>query len=113
MLNTKTVLSIFIIGVLFNHKTFAEQKNDHLNIPYPSDAKIFADLNDELPVVLNYFTQLNEQEIISYYTEKFGEPISNNMKRGRLTLNFSMNDKNLRVIISQQGNRYQVDILLN
>jgi hypothetical protein len=90
----------------------ALQSDESHPIPYLEDAKIFAQFTDELPSVINYFTAHNEQEIINFYQERFGEAKSSEMKRGRLTLYFNHNDKQLRVVISKQGTKFQVDILL-
>ncbi|MDG1750180.1 MAG: hypothetical protein P8I03_00710 [Thalassotalea sp.] len=81
-------------------------------IPYLEDAKIFAQFTDELPAVINYFTAHNEQEIINFYQGKFGDATNSEMKRNRLTLYFNHSDKQLRVVISKQGTKSQVDILL-
>lgn len=107
---------LIIMGLLLTlniSESDAFENNEVFVIPYLADAKVFAEFTDELPAVMNYFTAHNEQEIILFYQEKFGNAISNEMKRGRLTLYFSHEDKQLRVVISPQGKQYQVDILLD
>lgn len=83
-----------------------------INIPYMDDAKIFAEFSDELPAIVNYYTLHSEQEIITFYQSEFGEANHTQVKRGRLTLVFEYDNKQLRVIISSQSNRRQVDAIL-
>lgn len=114
-MNIQKHLSLILMTSLLcltSFNTSALQSDNYFEIPYLEDAKLFAQFTDELPAVINYFTAHNEQEIINFYQEKFGDAISNEMKRGRLTLYFNHEDKQLRVVISPQGNKFQVDILL-
>jgi len=76
------------------------------------DAVIFADFSDELPAVINYFTSYSEQEILDFYQALYGEPNNSEIKRGRLTLHFSFQQRAYRVIISQQNKKRQVDVLV-
>ncbi|GAA6204470.1 hypothetical protein [Thalassotalea sp. SU-HH00458] len=90
----------------------AQEANSNYAIPFMDDAKIFAQFTHELPAVMNYFTAHTEQEIIAFYESNFGKATSSELKRERLTLYFTHHDKQLRVIISQQDKKNQVDILL-
>ncbi|WP_206485488.1 hypothetical protein [Thalassotalea sp. G2M2-11] len=103
-----TITLLAALSTVFSLVSNAE----NFDIPALDDAKLFAQYTDELPAVINYFTQQNEQAIIEFYQQHFGEAISNEMKRGRLTLHFNTKNGDLRVVISQQGKRYQVDALL-
>lgn len=103
---TKVLIAI-LVSVSLNIKA-----KETLNIPKMEGAKVFAEFTDELPAVVNYYTLHNEQEIISFYQSIYGEVSHTEMKRGRLTLIFNNNDNRLRVIISAQGNRRQVDVML-
>ncbi|WP_448567420.1 hypothetical protein [Thalassotalea ganghwensis] len=74
-----------------------------------SDAKVFAEYVDEKPYVVNYYTLAEEQAIIDFYQEKYGQVISQERKRGRLLVKFS---EQIRIIISNQNNRQQVDLMI-
>jgi len=111
--NNALLTSLLMVSLTFFLSTSIyaqEQQNYH--IPTPEDANIFAEFTDELPAVINYYTKQDEQQIIDFYQAKYGQAISSEMKKGRLTLHFNYVDKKLRVIISVQGNSQQVDILL-
>lgn len=86
--------------------------NGVIDIPVIEDAKIFAEFSDELPAVMNYFTNSSEEEIIDFYQKAFGEPLSQERKRGRLTLKYQEAAEAMRVVISQQNKKRQVDIII-
>ena len=65
-----------------------------------------------MPAVVNYFTKKTEEEIIAFYQKEYGEPLQQERKRGRLTLNFSQETNNIRVVISQQNSVRQVDVII-
>lgn len=92
---------------------FAEQHETEIIIPKVSDAKVFAQFTEKAPAVLNYFTQLSEDEIISFYQENYGKALHQERKRGRLTLSFGDESQQTRVVISQQNNQRQVDIIVD
>ena len=92
--------------------TFASDEVSPISIPMVENAQVFADFTDSLPAVLNYFTLATEEEIIDFYNQNFGESISQEIKRGRLTLIYSKENKTIRVVISQQNNKRQVDIIV-
>lgn len=82
-------------------------------IPTMSDARIFAEFKDKIPAVVNYFSKSTEEEIISFYQKKYGQPLGQERKRGRLTLNFNQEMQNIRVVISHQNNMRQVDVIVD
>lgn len=86
--------------------------NGVIDIPVMEDAKVFAEFSDELPAVINYFTNASEEEVIDFYQTAFGEPLSQERKRGRLTLKYQEAEEAMRVVISQQNNKRQVDIII-
>lgn len=88
------------------------QPTTQINIPTLDDAAIFAEFTDKFPAVVNYFTKSNEQTIIEFYQNSYGEPLSQERKRGRLTLSFSNDHNNIRVVISRQNKMQQVDVLI-
>jgi hypothetical protein len=81
-------------------------------IPLLDDAVIFANLDDELPAVANYYTQMSEQAVIDFYQQSFGEAASQERKRERLTLIYLSDDLVKRVVISQQNDKRQVDVMV-
>ena len=74
--------------------------------------KVFADFSDDIPAVLNYFTSSTEEQIIDFYKQNFGESILQERKRDRLTLTYQKEEQTIRVVISQQNNKRQVDIIV-
>ncbi|MDO6446164.1 hypothetical protein Q4493_10290 [Colwellia sp. 1_MG-2023] len=109
----RLVITMSLLLSLASATSNAYQVKDDYAIPYLKNAKIFAQFTDELPAVINYFTAHSQEEIITFYQDKFGKPISRELKRQRLTLYFTHKDRQLRVVISQQGNKNQVDILMS
>ena len=85
---------------------------DTIEIKQLANAQVFASYIDELPAVLNYFTVSSKQEIIIFYQKHYGEVISQELKHKRLTLKFKHNEHNIRVVISTQNNKQQVDVLV-
>jgi len=86
---------------------------DIFDIPVIDDAIIFASFNDKTPAVINYFTSMNEKDIINFYKMSYGEISHQERKRGRLTLSFYPDDLAIRVIISKQNNKHQVDVIVD
>lgn len=81
-------------------------------IPLLDGALVFANISDELPAVINYYTPASEQEVIDFYQQNFGDAISQERMRGRLTLTYLADDLVKRVIISEQNNKRQVDVIV-
>jgi len=80
-------------------------------IPVAGDARVFAEFVDKLPAVVNYYTRLSELEVVDFYSESFGEPISQERKRERLTVTYLLGDISTRVVISEQDEQQQVDVI--
>lgn len=90
--------------------THSDYQNQY--IPVIANARVFANLTDELPAVINYFTDASEEEVISFYQQSYGEAHTQERKRGRLTLSYTQGEQKMRVVISTQGNKRQVDVLV-
>ena len=86
--------------------------NGVIDIPVIEDARIFAEFSDSLPAVINYFTNSSEEEVVNFYAQAFGEPYSQERKRGRLTLKYQEGEEAMRVVVSQQNNKRQVDVII-
>lgn len=86
--------------------------NGVIDIPIIEDAQVFAEYSDSLPAVINYFSYATESQVIDFYQQAFGEPLSQERKRGRLTLKYAEGAEAMRVIISQQNKRRQVDVIV-
>lgn len=91
--------------------SYAEQQVA-ISVAKTADAQIFAEFTDKYPAVLNYFSKASEQEIISFYQQQYGDVIEQERKRGRLTMHFIKDEEKVRVVISQQNKKRQVDILI-
>ena len=86
--------------------------NGVIDIPILDNAQVFAEFTDKLPAVINYFTRSSEAEVIDFYQQAFGEPYSQELKRGRLTLQYQEGEEVMRVVISQQNKKRQVDVII-
>ena len=64
-----------------------------------TNAQVFADFTDELPAVLNYFSSATEEQIIDFYQQHYKGFLSQERKRGRLTVTYQQGKYNIRVII--------------
>ena len=73
---------------------------------------MFAKFTDELPAVVNYFTRATQEQIIDFYQQHYGEFLSQEKKRGRLTLTYQHKKQRVRVVISEQNSKRQVDIIV-
>lgn len=96
----------------FNSMALAEKDTAIVSIPMVDNAQVFADFTDGMPAVLNYFTLATEDQIIELYQQHYGEPISQNRKRGRLTLTYQQEKQSIRMVISQQNFKRQVDVIV-
>jgi hypothetical protein len=83
-----------------------------ITVPVIKDALIFTSLTDAMPAVVNYFTKEEESDIIKFYEENYGAVIYRESKYGRLTLTFKKEANTIRVAITQQNNKRQVDIIV-
>ncbi len=86
--------------------------NGVIDIPVLADAQVFAEFSDALPAVINYFTNASEAEVINFYQHVFGEAYTQERKRDRLTLKYQDGEETMRVVISQQNKKRQVDVII-
>ncbi|MGL1958679.1 MAG: hypothetical protein OCD00_15335 [Colwellia sp.] len=107
--------------ILFASAAVFANETKPITIPVIEHATVFAEFTDEMPAVINYFTLASEQQIIDFYQQNYGEVLSQQRKRGRLTLHFAQNMQQeipksklqrIRVIISQQSKKRQVDVMV-
>lgn len=103
--------ALIIVAILTSPISIAQSKTLP-DIAVIDSATIFADFRDELPAVVNYYTKHSEADIINFYQKAYGEPLSQERKRGRLLLKYQHGDNKVRVIISTQNNRHQVDVIV-
>jgi hypothetical protein len=110
--------SLFISAILMSVSTSlyaledSEISTKSVIIPLMTNAQVFADFTDELPAVLNYFTSATEEQIIDFYQEHYDGFLSQERKRGRLTVTYQQEKHNIRVVISQQNKKRQVDVII-
>ncbi len=109
----KITLKVSLLSalIIFSNALLAEEAPT-FDIPVIERAQVFAQFTDRLPAVVNYFSDESEEVIISFYQEIYGEKLSQERKRERLTVYFNDENNNIRVIISQQNNKRQVDVLM-
>jgi hypothetical protein len=109
---------LFVSAILLSFSTpiyaLEENKADTNNviIPMITNAQVFADFTDNLPAVLNYFTSATEEQIINFYQQHYNHALSQERKRGRLTLTYQQQKYNIRVVISPQNQKRQVDVII-
>jgi len=106
---TNTLLSLACASfITVATPAFAE---DIIEIVVTDDANIFALFDDRTPTVVNYFSSKTELDLIDFYISVYGDYSYNERRRGRLTLYFYPDDLAIRVVISKQNNKQQVDII--
>ena len=110
----KYLLLICTIFFSVNTITFAKNETNKSNIVIPviEKAEIFAELTDGTPAVLNYFTESTEVQIIDFYKNNYGSALVNEKKHNQLMLVYKQASQTIRIVISQQGNKRQVDIIV-
>lgn len=86
--------------------------NGVIDIPILEGAQVFSEFSDALPAVINYFTEATEVQVIDFYKQAFGEAHLQERKRDRLTLKYHQGEEKMRVVISQQNNKRQVDVII-
>jgi len=106
-INVKLLTFLILINTCVQADT-----SEKISIAVMENAKVFAQFDQEIPAVISYFTIHSEIEIISFYSNIYGKPLSNEYKRERLELTFVDSLHHIRMIISQQDNVRQVDILI-
>jgi len=104
--------AILLACTLLNVNLAVADEKVIVTVPTMSDARIFAEFKDEIPAVVNYFSKSTEEDIISFYQKEYGQPLGQERKRGRLTLNFNQEMQSIRVVISHQNNMRQVDVIV-
>ena len=104
--------AILLACTLLNVNLAVADEKVIVTIPTMSDARIFAEFKDKIPAVVNYFSKSTEEDIISFYQKEYGQPLGQERKRGRLTLNFNQELQSIRVVISHQNNMRQVDVIV-
>ncbi|PHR85380.1 MAG: hypothetical protein COA59_03245 [Colwellia sp.] len=111
-------LPLFISAILLNFSAsiYALESNEantnSVIIPVIANAQVFANFTNELPAVLNYFTRATEEQIIDFYQQQYSGFLSQERKRGRLTLTYQQEKHSIRVVISQQNKKRQVDVII-
>jgi hypothetical protein len=103
---------LVIVFALITSSQSLAQDIKTITIPTVSDARVFAEFKDKMPAVVNYFTRKTEAEVITFYQNEYGEPLQQERKRGRLTLNFNQEKNTIRIVISQQDSMRQVDVMI-
>ncbi len=113
---SKVSLLLSIILLSFSASTYAladrEANTNSVVIPIITNAQVFAKFTDELPAVVNYFTRATQEQTIDFYQQHYGEFLSQEKKRGRLTLTYQHKNQRVRVVISEQNSKRQVDIIV-
>ena len=107
----KTLIISMLCSAMLTTAAHSENSNS-VSIDVMSDARIFAQFDQEIPAVVNYFTKMSEQNIIDFYQGKYGSPNSSVRLKGRLTQKFNHDGRRFRVVISQQDNYRQVDVIV-
>jgi hypothetical protein len=111
-------LSLFVSAILLSCSTSiyaledSEASSKNIIIPMMANAQVFAELTNDIPAVLNYFTNASEEQIINFYQQHYSDSRSQERKRGRLTLTYQQDKHNVRVVISQQNRKRQVDVIV-
>jgi len=110
----KNKYSLLAAASLFTLSSIALADTDTspILIPMMKNAQIFAEFTDDIPAVLNYFSSASEEDIIDFYQQHYDEAVFQERKRGRLTLSYQQQNQAIRVVISQQNNKRQVDVII-
>ncbi|MGJ8692600.1 MAG: hypothetical protein ACSHW0_08965 [Thalassotalea sp.] len=107
----KKLACVLLLNAFHSSLVFAEQETS-IDVSTMPDAQVFASFTESLPAVVNYFSKAEKQTIIDFYLEQYGTALSQETKRQRLTLTFHQNGNEIRVVISEQNNKRQVDVLV-
>ena len=108
---TTTQLISLVFSSLITLTSLA-QEPVKIEIPVLKDAQIFAQFDDKYPALINYFTTASEDTILSFYQQQYAKPINKERKRGRVTFFFEHSEQTIRVVISQQNKKRQVDVII-
>lgn len=101
--------AVLLSSALFSGASLA---NNFFDVPLYADAREFARLDQKMPAVLSYFSQQTPSGLRDFYISQLGEPSSEQLLYGRLSLHFNVNNQQVRIIISSQQNWQQVDIMV-
>lgn len=101
--------AVLLSSALFSSTSLA---NNFFDVPLYNDAREFARLDQKMPAVLSYFSQQTQSGLRDFYISELGEPLSEQLLYGRLSLHFNVNNQQVRVMISTQNNWQQVDIMV-
>lgn len=107
-------INVFLLSLSLNIHAMEdnETKDKSVIIPIMTDAQVFADLTDKLPAVVNYFSGATEEQIIDFYQRQYNGFLSQERKRGRLTVIYKQDKQYIRIVISQQNKKRQVDVIV-
>jgi len=107
-------INVFLLSLSLNIHAMEdnETKDKSVIIPIMTDAQVFADLTDKLPAVVNYFSGATEEQIIDFYQQQYNGFLSQERKRGRLTVIYEQDNQYIRIVISQQNKKRQVDVIV-
>ncbi len=106
----KLTVILLSVATLMSHTAFA--KAEVAELPIMDNVRVFYQDKSALPYVTNFYTKHTEAQIIDFYQTHLGEVVSQETKRGRLTLTFAKASFHYRVIVSQQNNMRQVDLIV-
>ncbi|MDX1391071.1 MAG: hypothetical protein R3241_01725 [Rheinheimera sp.] len=105
-----TVLLSLVL--LLGSLSTASLANDFYQVPMPADAREFARLDSKMPAVLSYFSQQSDSALREFYIQRLGSPNSEQTLYGREHLYFTVNGKQVRILISNRDDWRQVDIMV-
>ena len=110
LLNIACFLST-LIAIHTSFASYAEDGKATFDIPTLEAINVFAH-EQALPAVVNYYTSASQDDVIKFYEANYGNAVSSEMKRDRLMLKFLSEQFQIRVIISNQNNKRQVDVIV-
>lgn len=111
----KSLKLFFVLILYFSNGYLLAQESvgtNTVDFPLLDDAQIFYQSNDIEPKIVIYYTQSTFPQVTSFYTQRFGTPVSEQTIYGRLELSFTDNDRKIRVIVDQQDNAREVDVMI-
>lgn len=106
------LVAVFSLTLLLGLFSSISHAKDFYQIPLPTDAREFARLDSKMPAVMSFFSQQNASDLREYYIQQLGQPNSEQTLYGRENLYFTVNNKQVRILISSPNNWRQVDIMV-
>ncbi|KRS20385.1 hypothetical protein AAY72_14160 [Alishewanella sp. WH16-1] len=88
------------------------QAAEFYRIPLPADAREQARLEQKLPAVLHYYSQLSAAELATFYQQQLGQPIQQKQHQQQLQLYFQRNSEQIRVVIAEQQGWRDVSLMV-